>query len=93
MQLDVVTRLPSYLKGKEAGKRLALPPVFHDGTTGKPAAFITYHWKVTTHRKSSFKGAERWVHVERGCKTGQAYPPHTLLDADCGSQSWSCHCR
>jgi hypothetical protein len=59
MQIDVETRLPSYLKGKEAGKRLALPPIFHDGTTGKPAAFVTYYWKVTTQRKSSFKGAER----------------------------------
>ncbi|UZJ56440.1 hypothetical protein CBS101457_005760 [Exobasidium rhododendri] len=56
---DAVSRIPASLAPKRNSNiRMPLPPVYHDGSD-EPCAFITYHWKLTAHRKSSMKTDER----------------------------------
>ena len=58
--LDAISRLPSsFAQKNDSNIRIPLPPIYHDGHTGGPAAFITYHWKLTSRRKAALKSDER----------------------------------
>ena len=58
--LEAVSRLPISVAQKgNHSMQMPLPSIYHDAQASGPAAYITYHWKLTVHRKGVLKSDER----------------------------------